>query len=488
MGFIAGKIEDPQKKNVYVILGCGGIGLAVANELERRGKELILVDKNEARVKTLLEQGFEAISMDISDPALLEELPFDRLETVFILSSDIPANRKALENIRNVNTDIQVVSRALESHEKTEMEAAGADLVVMPSLLPPNAIASAVVQYTERLVSMKCARKLLKIIESIKDGKLGIVVHDNPDPDAIASAMALKEIAASVNVQAEILYKGRIEHQENQAFVNLLDIDLNSKAKDPSEFKKIALIEGSSPGVNNLLPPDAKVSIIIDHHQPLAGVAKAEYIDIRTDVGATSTIMTKYLQELEIPLKTELATALLYGIRVDTQDFRRKTSPEDFMAAAFLVPLVNHEIIHKIETPPMSTETLDILGEAIRNRKIKGSYLASNVGTIINRDALAQAADFLLNLEGITTTLVFGLGEDRIFISGRTRDVRINMGKVLQEAFGAEYAGGHTSLGGAQIPLGLFSDSRDRETLLKLAEEVVTKKFFNAVGIENGMT
>jgi nanoRNase/pAp phosphatase (c-di-AMP/oligoRNAs hydrolase) len=469
----------------YAILGSGGIGLALANELGTRNKNIILIDNDSAKVETLKEQNLNAFLGDIEDTEVLEKLDFKHLKSVFIVSSDIDANKHALAFIKRTAPDIQTVARAHDYQQKEEMEAAGADLVVLPSKLPQKAIALAVVQYVEKITSVKLAQDLKKLVSTVGDGKFAIIVHNNPDPDAISSAMGLKEIAGSVGVKADILYKGQIGHHENKAFVNILDVELDqSKDFKSSEYRKIALIECSVPGVNNLLPPDTPVSIIIDHHQADIEEVKAEYVDIRPNIGATATIMTKYLQDLEIPIKTELATALLYGIKVDTDDFRRNTDPADFMAAAYLYPLANQEILTKFETPSRSVEEIDVLGEAIKNREIKGSYLISNVGTIRNRDTLAQAADYLLTLEGITTTIVFGLGEDHIYISGRSRDVRINIGKVMQDAFGADKAGGHAMLAGAQIPLGVFGGTRDKQTLMKLAEEVVVKQILSVIGIQ----
>ena len=469
----------------YAILGSGGIGLALANELGTRNKNIILIDNDSAKVETLKEQNLNAFLGDIEDTEVLEKLDFKHLKSVFIVSSDIDANKHALAFIKRNAPDTQTVARAHNYQQKEEMEAAGADLVVLPSKLPQKAIALAVVQYVEKITSVKLAQDLKKLVSTVGDGKFAIIVHNNPDPDAISSAMGLKEIAGSVGVKADILYKGQIGHHENKAFVNILDVELDqSKDFKPSEYRKIALIECSVPGVNNLLPPDTPVSIIIDHHQADIEEVKAEYVDIRPNIGATATIMTKYLQDLEIPIKTELATALLYGIKVDTDDFRRNTDSADFMAAAYLYPLANHEILTKFETPSRSVEEIDVLGEAIKNREIKGSYLISNVGTIRNRDTLAQAADYLLTLEGITTTIVFGLGEDHIYISGRSRDVRINIGKVMQDAFGADKAGGHAMLAGAQIPLGVFGGTKDKQTLMKLAEEVVVKQILSVIGIQ----
>lgn len=472
-------------KAIYAVLGSGGIGLALAKELETRTKNIILVDNDAAKVQTLKEQNLNAVQGNIGDTEILSSLDLQNIESVFIMSSDIEANKKALNFIRKKAPDVQIVTRVNTYQEKEEMEVAGADLVVLPSNLPIKAIASAIVQYIEKMKSVKLAQDLKKLINTVGEGKLAIIVHDNPDPDAISSAMGLKEIANSVGVKADILYRGVIGHHENKAFVNLLDIEMDqSKDFKASDYKKIALIESSAPGVNNLLPPGTRVSIVIDHHQANLEEVDAEYIDIRPNIGATATIMTKYLQELEIPIKTELATALLYGIKVDTNDFRRNTDPADMTAAAYLFPLANHDILNRIETPSKSTESIDILGEAIKNRQIKGSYLISNVGTIRDRDTLAQAADYMLTLEGITTTLVFGLSEDTIYISGRSRDDRINIGKILTDAFGADKAGGHATLGGAQIPLGVFSGTKDKQTLLKLAEEAVVKRFLTVIGMQ----
>lgn len=470
---------------IYAILGSGGIGLALANELGTRNKNITLIDNDSAKVETLKEQNLNAILGDIEDAGVLGKLDLKHLRSVFIVSSDIEANKHALAFIKRTAPDIQIVARAQDYQQKEELETLGADLVVLPSKLPHKAIALAVVQYIEKITSVKLAQDLKKLISTVGDGKFAVIVHNNPDPDAISSAMGLKEIAGSVGVKAEILYKGQIGHHENKAFINLLDVELDqSKDFKFTDYRKIALIECSVPGVNNLLPTDTPVSIVIDHHQADIDEVKAEYVDIRPNIGATATIMTKYLQDLEIPIKTELATALLYGIKVDTDDFRRNTDPADFMAAAYLYPLANHDILGMFETPSRSVEEIDVLGEAIKNRDIKGSYLISNVGAIRNRDTLAQAADYLLTLEGITTTIVFGLGENHIYISGRSRDMRVNIGKVMQDAFGSDKAGGHAMLAGAQIPLGVFGGTKDKQTLIKLAEEVVVKQLLVVIGIQ----
>ena len=233
-----------------------------------------------------------------------------------------------------------------------------------------------------------------------------------------------------------------------------------------------------------MLPPDSYIGIVIDHHHIGDAELNADYIDIRPNFGSTATIMTKYLQQLNVPISKTLATALLYGIRTDTQDFKRNTDPADLSAASYLYPLSDHDILDQLERPSMAIETLDVLGEAIRNRQVTGSYLLSNVGNIRDRDTLPQAADYLLSLEGISTTVVFGVTEDRIYISGRSNDIRINLGEIMRQAFG-EDAGGHATAAGAQIPLGVFTATKDRQTLLRLVNEAVVKKFLSTVGVED---
>ncbi len=457
------------------------MGVAVAKELEGQNISLIFVEKDASKAETLKEQGYDVEIGDISDYETISVLDVLNIDVAFILSSDGEANLKALTHLKKLKPDIYTVSRVKDQNSKDRMETAGVDLAVLPA----RAAAQAVVQAVERAAILKKAHELKRVIKEMGKGKLGIVVHNNPDPDAISGAMALKEIAKTVGVYSEIIYNGLIGHQENKAFVNLLDIDIERMEEyDPSKFSNLALFESAIPGVNNFLPSDAKVNIIIDHHPVAITEVKADFIDIQPEIGASATIMTTYIKELGMKVNSELATALLYGIRVDTHEFKKNTTQADLNAAAFLYPLVDHEILSQIEMPSMSTETLDILGHAIKNRQVTGSYLISNVGSVRDRDALPQAADYLLNLEGVTTTIIFGLTEDTIHLSGRSKDVRVNVGEVMREAFGEEHGGGHATSAGAQIPLGVFSGTKDKHTLMKLVEEAIIKKLLDVIGVD----
>jgi len=130
-----------------------------------------------------------------------------------------------------------------------------------------------------------------------------------------------------------------------------------------------------------------------------------------------------------------------------------------------------------------------VLAEAIQNREVQGSHLISNAGFIRDRDALTQAASHLLNLEGITTTAVFGIAEGTIYLSARSKDIRLNIGKLLQDTFGdIGEAAGHSTQASVEIPLGVFggieTTEENRDTLLSLSEEAVRRKLFEAMGVE----
>lgn len=476
-------LRDPQGEVEYMVLGCGSIGYNVIEELESETRSILVVDKDEKRVKDLLDQNYDAVTGDIKNPALFDTLRVPKV--VFVLSNEKDANLAAVQAIKTRYPDAEVIARAMDPLSQSALEAAGAEYVIYPQ----EVVAKAAVHQIRRLHVTRIAQRLFRLLESW-EGVLGIVTHNNPDPDAISSAMALAAIARAASdrrLQTRILYDGNIGHQENRAFVNLLDIRMEKcTPQQLKECRYLALVDASAPGVNNNIPLGTPVNIVIDHHRADdEAVAAADFVDIRPGMGATASILTQYLQDLDVPVDKKVATGLLYGIRADTRDFRRNVTPQDLNYVAFLLPLGDNDLLDKIMSPSLSKETLDVLGKAIQNRVIRSGYLFSNVGYIRNRDALPQAADYLLNLEGVNTALIYGIGDTGIILIARSRDVRINLGTVLAEAFGEiGDAGGHPNMAAAVIPLTVFSMVDDKEKLLSLVIDPILKRFENIVGLE----
>ncbi|UWG48043.1 nanoRNase/pAp phosphatase [Halanaeroarchaeum sp. HSR-CO] len=463
----------------YAILGCGSVGHAVAEELVERGKDVLILDRDEARVEALRDQDLNAQTEDIRNPEVAE-IVTDR-EVVLILASDVESNEEAVKHIRNRSDEQFVVARASDPVTSDELTELGADVVINPSAV----ISDAALRALESGELEYKARQLADVIESTSS-RIAIVTHDNPDPDSIASAAALQAIADHLGVDADIVYFGDIGHQENRAFVNLLEIELVPfQDVDIDDYDTIALVDPAKAGQTHI---EQDFDIVVDHYEPERDF-DAEFVDIRSNVSSTSTILTKYIQEFDLSVSEAVATALLYGIRAETLDFRRDTTPADLTAAAYLYPFANHDTLEQVESPNMSPETLDVLAGAIVNREVQGSHLVSTAGFINSRDALTQAAQQLLNLEGITTTAVFGIIEDTIYLAARSKDIRLNIGNVLHDAFGdIGEAAGHSTQASAEIPLGIFTgietNEENRDTLLSLTEEAVTRKLFDAMGVE----
>ena len=473
-------IKKPRPE--FLILGGGIIGFAVAKELRKTEKEITVIDIDKSRVETLRQEGFNALIGDIADSELYNVIDSRNLICVAVLSSNDDANIKAVTNFKATLPDsVKIISRASDSLKKEEMMAAGAGYV----FIPPQIVSKTITEYLDLIETKHIGNRLSKWLEEHRGITLGIVLHDNPDPDAISSAYALTEITKKFDIKADILYDGKIGHHENKAFINLLAISM-IKINGPEifdQYDKLAMVDNSIPSVNNSIPADHPIGIIIDHHSYADIEPSAEFMDIRTNVGASATILTKYLQQMDITVSMELATALLFGIRTDTNDFRRNTTSADFAAASFLHPLSDHDLLTQVETPSMSTETMDILSEAIRNREVYGTTVLSNVGTLRNRDTLPQAADYLLAMEGISTVVVFGIIDDSIYVSARNDDIRVNLGDIMRQAFG-DNAGGHPTAAGAKISLGVFSAAKDKVVLQKLVEESIVKRFLEAIGID----
>ncbi len=470
---------------MYIILGSGIVGSSVAVSLRQAGKEVFVIGKNEKALDSLKELNIQTKVADIGLLIWDENSLLEKSQAIAILSENANDNLKALKNIRNKSHEKFVIVSAADAKEATDLLKSGADVAIKVE----NVLAKEVVTELENIEIRQSSSALVETIKEAGDKGIAIFLQDNPDPDAIASGMALKRIVAQYDIKAKIYYGGNIGHQQNKALVNLLNTEL-FQLHTPAEAMdivrsagKVALVEASLPSVNNILPEDVVPDIIFDHHQTDLDLVKGHFVDIRTRIGANSTIMTSYIQQLGLPLDPPLATALIYGIKSDTNGFTRNTTTADLEAVAFLSPAVDVNLLHQIETPPRSPETIDIIGRAIRNREIRGSYLVSFVEFINDRDALPQAADLMLQLEGIDTALVFGINEDKIQLSARSRDPRVNLGMILQKAFGKS-AGGHTTMAGGTIDLGILGDASDRKALLKVTSEAVKKKFFSSVGVE----
>jgi len=461
-----------------LVLGCGTFGHVLLDAAAALPGELRVLDPDRSRVEALRNEKIAAESADITDP---EAIGGYDPTTIVVAADDAGVNHAAARAARDryPATTLLVYHGDHPTSDQRADIAAIADHVISPG--------AAILDRLDAIVEAGQGRQGAVLRERLADidGPLAVFTHDNPDPDAIASAVALVAIAESMGVEAEACYFGEISHQQNRAFVNLLDLELRrfDPGESIAEFDAVALVDHSRPGVNDQLPEDTPIAIVIDHHPSEAAVI-GDIVDVRSDVGATSTILTSYLRQFTVDPGEAVATALLYGIRVDTKDFTRDIVPADFEAAAYLQEFADTDVLERLEAPSVTADTLDTIARAITRRRQQGRAVASCVGRIADRDTLSQAADRLTTMEGVDTVLVSGFIDGTIYISARSMDSDLDIGEVLRSAFAdLGSAGGHTDMAGAQLPLGLFGEvtEEDEADLTEIVESVVTDRFFIAL-------
>jgi nanoRNase/pAp phosphatase (c-di-AMP/oligoRNAs hydrolase) len=463
-----------------LVLGLGPTAADLLDAISDDRGDLTVVTRDEHRAETLRADGINVLEADQTDPAVLGGLDC-RPESVVVASEDPERNADAATAARDCFPDaflLAYAGRGATADQRARLDSA-ADRLVSPETVVADHVVQSVGDEGTR------ARQLNQVLRDI-DGHLAVVTHDNPDPDAIASAVALGALAERAGCEVTVCYYGEISHQENRAFVNLLEFDLRNLDADSSEalaeFDGFALVDHSRAGVNDQLPPETDIDIVIDHHPPRVPI-EARFVDLRSGVGATSTLLVDYLQRFDVEISTPIATGLLFGIQVDTKDFRREVSAADFEAAAHLVTDADMATLQRIEDPSVSPETLSVIGRAISNRDQEGSVLLTGVGEISDRDALAQAADRLLDLEGVQTTMVYGVVDGTIYVSARARGADIDLGEALRDAFGQiGSAGGHADMAGAQIDLGMMDTVDEREeSLEEIVRSIVSDRFLDAI-------
>ncbi|MFB6205031.1 MAG: bifunctional oligoribonuclease/PAP phosphatase NrnA [Haloglomus sp.] len=345
--------------------------------------------------------------------------------------------------------------------------------------------------------------------------EVAVLTHPNPDPDALACALGVRELASAVGTEATIYYPGEIRHEENRALVEALDIEV-TRLRDAGDLadRGVVLVDHNEPrgfaGAGNVEP-----RAVVDHH-PGDGRGTA-FTDVRPEYGACASLIAEYLQDLgwrtedvdstdddranadnrpdadnrpvpddtggasngdDAPAVPEsLATALVYGIRSDTAGFTRGCTGAEFDAAAYCSARADPDTIQKVANPPVVPETMDVQARAVLRRVQRGAFVCTYAGTIPSPDAVAQAADHLLRLQGIRAVVVAGRCDGTLHLSGRAIEDSVDIGTTLStaiEGIPMADAGGHARMGGGQL-------SVDHMAGLGPSDGVSIERFFESV-------
>ncbi len=357
----------------------------------------------------------------------------------------------------------------------------------------------------ERLEPRRVRRQKVRDFEETIRGCVGerllIAIKGPPDPDSIASAWAQHMIAAELGVESTILYFDPVSHQENRALVKSLEIELirYSEKVNLSGYRYYALVDTQKPGmpIDDKVLAEMRLLTFVDHHKN-TGEVEADFVDIREDAGSASAIFAEYLErgsaglEPGNQLHSKLATALMHGIKTDTDNFFAARRI-DFHAASYLSQHADMDLLRVISTQSMSPKVMDILHRALENKEVRDNYIISGVGFVRSedRDGIANAADYLIKREGIDTAIVFGIVDDHLIDgSFRTRSQALDPDKFIKELVGADLngnwmGGGRLDKGGFRIPVGVLANCADRELLWRITEKTLKGMLYKKIGYLN---
>jgi nanoRNase/pAp phosphatase (c-di-AMP/oligoRNAs hydrolase) len=342
------------------------------------------------------------------------------------------------------------------------------------------------------------ARRVHHVLERARGKNLLICIKGYPDPDNIAAALCLQWLAKHHDIRTKILHFEEISHYENRALVKKLDIEIEEydPSMDLSQWDYFAVNDAQSCELPIKLPSSCRLLIFVDHHKAL-GTVTGEFVDIREHSGSTSAVYAEYL--IDGPAKfegssteqTKIATAMMHGIRSDTDNFANAT-PMDYRASEFLAKHMDKDLLNLISRQSIPAKTMDLTQIALQRKDIKGTFMFAGVGYVReeDRDGIGQCADYLLHREGIDTVIVYGVvGNEWIDGSLRTRSHTLDPDKWIKDVFGQDkngqfYGGGRKDKGGFQIPLGVFANVSDKELLWILIKKTIDELFYDKIGVD----
>jgi nanoRNase/pAp phosphatase (c-di-AMP/oligoRNAs hydrolase) len=302
-----------------------------------------------------------------------------------------------------------------------------------------------------------------------------VYTHDNPDPDSLAAAMGLErlfehELAARVT----LTHGGIVGRAQNRAMVDTLKLPLVAAERvQPDDFDIIAIVDSQPETGNNSLPHGHRIDVVIDHHPPRAGSARAPWCDIRPERGATSTIIFEYLRARHVPLDVPLATAVFFALRTETRDLGRESTEAERHAYLELVPLVDHAMLYRMTHPKVPREHFAALDRALRSAQVFGELVAVNLGTLGYPDLVAEIADLLLSYEGARYVLCIGQYDGSAYLSLRTEATDARAGSVMRQIVGTDgAAGGHGTMAGARLFAPVRAEIDLQKTFLTMVERL----------------
>ena len=311
------------------------------------------------------------------------------------------------------------------------------------------------------------------LIDHIAGQHVYIQTHNFPDPDAIASGFGLQQLFKHFGIASTVCYVGKIDRVNTKKMTEDLGIEILSKEEIADDMKPTDMIicVDSQKGAGNIEDLIGDEIACIDHH-PFVENGKMYFREV-TLVGSCATIIARYFKELDVPMDTVTATALLYGLKMDTLNFTRGVTPEDIDIFGYLFPYADNAILTDLEQNTMIRDDLRAYGDAISNMTVYENLGFAKI-TFACPDALvAIVSDFLLSLVEVEVAIVYACRPDGYKFSVRSEIDTVDSGKLIADALeGIGSGGGHAFMAGGMIrsenldKLGEYPDNRIQELFI----------------------
>jgi nanoRNase/pAp phosphatase (c-di-AMP/oligoRNAs hydrolase) len=324
----------------------------------------------------------------------------------------------------------------------------------------------------KKILSSEHAKNLDHMMQNAEH--LLIVVHTNPDPDAIAGASALKYLVNKrYNLEASIAYSGNIGRAENQAMVKELKIHMKQIAKiNWQKYDRIALVDTQPGSGNNVLPEDVNCHLVLDHH-PTRKKIKCGLKFVHPELGAVATLLIEWLRFMEMDIPINLATALVYAINSESQNLNREVNQRDIDAYLYVYIRCNLRKLAKIMVPSLPRIYFMSVAKTLQKAVTYRNLICAHLGEVLSAEIVSEMADFLVRHERISWSFCTGRFKDRLIISLRSRNSKIMAGELVENLVkNTKNVGGHGRSAGGFIDISAL-----RKNDIEILENTLARDF-----------
>jgi|SRR5262245_60664835 len=312
--------------------------------------------------------------------------------------------------------------------------------------------------------------------------RVTFVSHVQPDPDSLGSMLGLDHLVkCRLGIPTRITRDGLINRAENRAMVELLQLDLVPVEDVDFQPGEAVVMVDSQPNTGRHSFGQVPLYAVIDHHTTPGDLEDVPFVDVRPTLGATCTLVTRYLIEHDVPVPTRVATALMYGIETEVSGYPREATPMDDGALHFLFPLADKDILARIRNARLPHSHFEVLLQALQSSFIYERLIISWVSNLPQPEQAAEVVDFMVRFDKVDWALCGGVCGDKLVLSLRTSLHGAQAGELLRQVVGKlGKAGGHDRRAGGTIPL-----PSDSQNAVEEIQAELRRRFLKALRCED---